>query len=38
MFNPGSSTDKRMQQQYSFGLLHAGEELKAEIVFFSSKE
>lgn len=38
MLNPGSPTDKRMKEQFSFGLLHAGEELKAEIVFFSSKE
>lgn len=38
MFNPGSPTDKRTQEKFSFGLLHAGKELKAEIVFFASKE
>lgn len=38
MLNPGSPTDKRTQEQFSFGLLYAGEELKAEIVFFSPKE
>lgn len=38
MFNPGSPTDKRRQHLFSYGLLHAGEDLKAEIVFFSSKE
>lgn len=37
MFNPGSPTDKRMQEKYSFGLLHVGKELRAELVFFSSK-
>lgn len=38
LFNPGSPTDKRTQKQFSFGLLHAGKKLEAEIVFFSSKE
>ena len=38
MFNPGSPTDKRTQEQFSFGLLHVGKELSAEIVYFSSKE
>lgn len=34
MFNPGTPTDKRMQEQYSYGLLHGEEKLQAEIVFF----
>lgn len=38
MVNPGSPTDKRTQEKYSFALLQAGKELTAEIVLFSSKD
>ncbi|MFD1020342.1 metallophosphoesterase family protein [Thalassobacillus hwangdonensis] len=34
LFNPGSPTDKRALPYYSFGILHLGEELKAEHIFF----
>lgn len=38
LFNPGSPTDKRRQPLYSFGLMTLGEEIKAEHVFFESKD
>ena len=38
LFNPGSPTDKRTLPYYSYGLLQIEEEIKAEIIFFSSKE
>lgn len=34
MFNPGSPTDKRRNELYSFGILELGEEIKAKHVFF----
>jgi putative phosphoesterase len=34
LFNPGSPTDKRRQERYSFGILHVGESLEAEHIFF----
>jgi len=34
MLNPGSPTDKRMQEKYSYGLLHIDEEIRAEIRYF----
>lgn len=34
-FNPGSPTDKRRQQHYSFGLLHIeGRKINGEIIYF----
>ncbi|PLS14665.1 YfcE family phosphodiesterase [Bacillus sp. M6-12] len=38
LFNPGSPTDKRRQPRYSYGVITIGEELKAEHIFFDSKE
>lgn len=38
MLNPGSPTDKRMQEKYSYSLLHIGEEIKAEIKYFAKKD
>jgi uncharacterized protein len=35
LFNPGSPTDKRRQEKYSFGVIHIGEALEAEHIFFS---
>ncbi|WP_026674105.1 metallophosphoesterase family protein [Alkalihalobacterium bogoriense] len=34
LFNPGSLTDKRRQQQYSYGILTVNEKVKATHVFF----
>jgi len=34
LVNPGSPTDKRRQPRYSFALLHPGETLEAELVYF----
>ncbi|RDU36466.1 YfcE family phosphodiesterase [Neobacillus piezotolerans] len=34
LFNPGSATDKRRQQQFSYGILEAGDELTAKHVYF----
>lgn len=35
LLNPGSPTDKRGQENYSYGLLHIGEAIKAELILFS---
>lgn len=37
IFNPGSPTDKRRQQQFSYGILTVGERIEAEHVFFNEK-
>lgn len=34
MFNPGTPTDKRMQEQYSYGLLHGGKVAGGDCVLF----
>lgn len=38
IFNPGSPTDKRRQQEFSYGILTVGEKISAEHVFFPDKE
>ncbi|MFY4775621.1 metallophosphoesterase family protein [Metabacillus sp. RGM 3146] len=38
LFNPGSPTDKRRQQSYSYGILTLNSEIHAEHVFFDHKE
>lgn len=38
MLNPGSPTDKRLEEKYSYGLLHIVGKIEAEIKFFSSKD
>jgi putative phosphoesterase len=35
IFNPGSPTDKRRQEKYSFGVFEVNDTLRAEHVFFS---
>ncbi|PGY08388.1 metallophosphoesterase [Bacillus sp. AFS031507] len=35
LFNPGSPTDKRRQEKYSFGLINIGDSLEAEHIFFT---
>lgn len=37
LFNPGSPTDKRRQQQYSFGILEIGEEWNLKHIFFDKE-
>ncbi|ASN06192.1 metallophosphoesterase family protein [Virgibacillus necropolis] len=37
LMNPGSPTDKRKLPYYSYGILEIGEEVRAEISFFSDK-
>ena len=37
VFNPGSPTDKRRQQEFSYGILTVGERIKAEHIFFKEK-
>lgn len=37
LFNPGSPTDKRRQQQYSFGILEIGEDWNLQHVFFDKE-
>jgi putative phosphoesterase len=37
LFNPGSSTDKRRQQQYSYGILTVNQSIHAELVYFDDK-
>lgn len=37
VFNPGSPTDKRRQQEFSYGILTVGEDLRAEHIFFKEK-
>jgi len=34
LFNPGSSTDKRRSEHFSYGLLELGETIEARIVYF----
>lgn len=34
LFNPGSPTDKRNEERYSFGLLRIQEEIEGEILYF----
>jgi uncharacterized protein len=34
LFNPGSPTDKRRQEKYSFGILKIGNTIEAEHIFF----
>ncbi|MFD1032734.1 metallophosphoesterase family protein [Metaplanococcus flavidus] len=38
LFNPGSPTDKRRQQQYSFGILEIGEEWHLQHIFFDKDQ
>ncbi|WP_078546594.1 metallophosphoesterase family protein [Litchfieldia alkalitelluris] len=33
-FNPGSPTDKRRQQQFSYGILSLEKKIRAELIFF----
>jgi uncharacterized protein len=35
LFNPGSPTDKRRQEKYSFGVFYLGDCLEAEHIYFS---
>ena len=37
LFNPGSPTDKRRQEQYSFGLLEIGDSWELKHVFFDKE-
>lgn len=37
LFNPGSPTDKRRQEQYSFGILEIGEDWRLEHIFFDKE-
>lgn len=37
MFNPGSPTDKRRNELYSFGILELEEEIKAKLIFFAKE-
>ncbi|WP_010529756.1 metallophosphoesterase family protein [Lentibacillus jeotgali] len=37
LINPGSPTDKRTLPYYSFAILEIGEEIHAELIFFSDK-
>jgi putative phosphoesterase len=37
MFNPGSPTDKRRNELYSFGILELGEVIKAKLIFFEKE-
>jgi len=36
LFNPGSPTDKRRQEKYSFGIFKIHETLKSEHIFFTN--
>ncbi len=38
MFNPGSPTDKRRNEFFSFGIIELEAEIKAKHIFFSSDE
>jgi len=38
LFNPGSPTDKRRQEKFSFGVINIGESLEAEHIFFQKEE
>ncbi|MRX71593.1 YfcE family phosphodiesterase [Bacillus lacus] len=38
LFNPGSPTDKRRQNQYSFGVLEFHPALSARLIMFDSKQ
>ncbi|OZM58074.1 YfcE family phosphodiesterase [Lottiidibacillus patelloidae] len=38
LFNPGSATDKRRQQRYSYGLIQVDSNLKIDHVYYDSKE
>lgn len=35
LFNPGSPTDKRWEESYSYGILRLGEQVRGEIIYFS---
>jgi len=37
LFNPGSPTDRRRQEKYSFGVITIGESLEAEHIFFTKE-
>lgn len=37
LFNPGSPTDKRLQPQYSFGILEIGEQWTLQHIFFDKE-
>lgn len=37
VFNPGSPTDKRRQEEFSYGILTVGERIVAQHVFFNEK-
>jgi putative phosphoesterase len=37
LFNPGSPTDKRRQEQYSFGIILLGAQINATHVYYSNK-
>jgi uncharacterized protein len=37
IFNPGSPTDKRRQEKYSFGVIKIGDTLEAEHIFFTKE-
>lgn len=34
LLNPGSPTDKRWQQQYSYGIIELGEEIQSHLFYF----
>jgi hypothetical protein len=37
LFNPGSPTDKRRNEYFSFGVIETGETLSARIVYFDAR-
>ncbi|PID20868.1 YfcE family phosphodiesterase [Sporosarcina sp. P3] len=37
LLNPGSPTDKRKMPHYSFAILHIGDEIRSELIFFNDK-
>ena len=34
LFNPGSSTDRRREPRFSYGLLYLGDKIRGEIIYF----
>jgi uncharacterized protein len=38
LFNPGSATDKRGQEQFSFGLINLGSTIEAHHIYYPDKE
>jgi putative phosphoesterase len=38
LFNPGSATEKRRQDRYSFGIIEIGDELKVKHIYYEQKD